>query len=291
MAEAKKPPPAHVDKGQREASSPEDALQVNGCRSEMGNPSTGIYVYGVVQDREIRCLVDTGAGRNLLSMEQFRKLSSESHPSLEPADVVLMSATGMRMKVHGQVTLPVQLGRSECHIQFIVADCAEEAILGVPFLQESKAKLDFSRLRLHLFGHTVPCFDAEAKPLSAAVRLSKAVTIAPGQEYVVPGRAKFRGPANQYSVLAPTQGFTRRHMVLVAHVLMEAKSGNPWVPVRIFNPGTEPVSMAKRTLVAYLQPIEGILPAKSIENRSTTMLLQEKIRGLAREDALRIGRY
>ena len=111
MAEARKPPPAHVDKGQHDASSPEDALRVNGCRSEMGNPSTGIYVYGVVQDREIRCLVDTGAGRNLLlSMEQFRKLSSESHPSLEPADVVLMSATCDRTEMQDKrqtVYIPV----------------------------------------------------------------------------------------------------------------------------------------------------------------------------------------
>lgn len=66
-----------VDGGQHDAGSPEDALQVNGCHLEMGNPSAGMpstFMVSFKIPRSVVWCMDTGAGRDLLSisMKQFQ---------------------------------------------------------------------------------------------------------------------------------------------------------------------------------------------------------------------------
>jgi hypothetical protein len=53
----------------------------NNSANRVGNPITGIYVFGLINDLEVRSLVDTGSGKNLISKIQYDKLPQELKPA------------------------------------------------------------------------------------------------------------------------------------------------------------------------------------------------------------------
>ena len=53
--------------------------------------------------------------------------------------------------VLGEVHLPIQIGSLTASVNFIVADVTESTNLGHPFLEQSRACLDFGVQRIVLF--------------------------------------------------------------------------------------------------------------------------------------------
>jgi hypothetical protein len=177
--------------------------------------------------------------------------------------VSLSTADGRHIDVFGRVTLPLQIAKHVILVELIVANCAEEIILGIPYLAQSQCKIDFGTMKMHLFGTAVPCYDAKARPLSSAVRVTQTVTIDPGTECIVPGRVN-RIAVEQEGLLGPTKGFVRKHKVLVANVLVNTKDNNK-VPMRLYNPGRIPVTIYKGSLAAQIQPVQEVYSVGDVE--------------------------
>ena len=183
------------------------------------NPNSGIYVYGLLHDLELRCLIDSGAGRNVLSVATYEKLPAYVQPHLHAPSVRLRGVSGNFIPVAGEADFPIRVGSTTISVPFIVAECMDEAILGMPFLRMAKAKVDFCSFRLELQGEKVPCFDASSRPLNAAVRLAQDVTVAPGEEYVIPGRVHYRGHIGRQAVMEGVTTFARKNSVLIARAV------------------------------------------------------------------------
>ena len=205
--------------------------------SQVGNPALGMFVFALMHGVEVKCLLDSGAGRNLLAHTVYQKFPPPLRPALEHTTTRLVSANGSHIGVHGQVDLPVQIGRQVLGVQFIVADCTEEALLGIPFLRQSRARLDFATMKLHVHGEVVTCYDSRARPLNATIRVAKTIILKPRQKYLIPGKAHYRGATPRHALLGPTCGFLHRNNVLLARMLIDTQEAGETICLRVYNPG------------------------------------------------------
>uniref|UniRef100_A0AAV2K6V2 Integrase p58-like C-terminal domain-containing protein n=1 Tax=Knipowitschia caucasica TaxID=637954 RepID=A0AAV2K6V2_KNICA len=150
-------------------------------------------------------------------------------------------------------------------VNFIMADTARstEVILGHPFLRQSNACLDYGRREISLFNVKVPRYDPNYQPAAAhVVRIARTTVLEPGREYVVPGSASLRSQTGGDLMLSPTKAFIEKHCVLVAHAVVQPlKSAG--IPIRVFNPGSTPVTLKRGTVAGVLQPAEVVATLES----------------------------
>ncbi|KAL7883473.1 hypothetical protein SRHO_G00011310 [Serrasalmus rhombeus] len=247
--------PAKPHPAQR-VSNPHEHHNAPAVLTVKSGPEMCIHV--LIHDREVCALLDSGARRNVLPLRYFNEIHSDVKPSLQPSTVQFLQGIGpMNITVQGEVHLPIQIGSRVASVNFLVADVARdtETILGHPFLEQSKARLDFGNQKIMLFGEHIPYFDPNRRPRTHIVRVARTATLESGCEYIVPGNAHFRGPEKGEVVLSPTKGFMEKHRVLVARVVVNAQSANH-IPIRIYNPGASPVIIKKGAVAGVLQTAE-----------------------------------
>ena len=194
-----------------------------------------------------------------LSQSHIMKLPPDLKPALQHARVSLSTFDGRPIAVFGQVTLPLQIAKHVILTELIVPNCAEEIILGIPYLAESCCKIDFGTMIMHLFISAVPCYDAKARPLRLAVRIIQTVTTDPGTECIVPGKVN-RIIDEHQGFMGPVERLVRKHKVLVANTLVDVKASLN-VALRIYNPGKVPDKINKDALAVQLQPVQEIISA------------------------------
>ena len=244
--------------------SPErESSTIHACDEEKSNIKShiadkGMFVYCVTHDVEVKCLIDGGSPKNLMSVNSFQKIDSAERPVLRKInDLNLYGVGGNQLNLHGETSLPVQVGRKMYMVDVIVGDFADEMILGMPFLRMNGVIVDHKNFKLLLNGERIPCYDVLSKPLNAAVRTVTQVTIDPGQEYLVPGIAHYRGFSGRQALVNGTTRFVSRTNVIVARVIVDTQV-NRYIPTRMYNIGSEPVTIEKGTLVAQLQSVHSV---------------------------------
>ncbi|KAJ3582113.1 hypothetical protein NHX12_015871 [Muraenolepis orangiensis] len=166
---------------------------------------------------EVCAVLDSGARKSVLPLHHYNAVHPEVRPPLQPSVVTSVVGIGPGdIPVVGEANFPVQINKRQVSIHFLVADIAsEEALLGHPFLVQSKARLDYGTNRMVLFGEEVPSFQPHSKPPLRAVRVSRTVVVEPGREFLVPGCTRFKGQFKGEVMLSPTKGFVEKHRLLV----------------------------------------------------------------------------
>ncbi|KAL7373215.1 hypothetical protein ABVT39_001512 [Epinephelus coioides] len=225
------------------------------CTSGLeGEMSVKILIHGL----EVCALLDSAAQRNVLPLHHFDSIPVESRPPIQPSTTEVLQGIGPKgLTVMGEVTLPVHAGSRITNMNFIIADTAEgtEVILGHPFLRQARAHLDYGRRGITLYVEKVPRFDPNHQPEVHIVRVACTTVLASGCEYVVPGTARVRHTADGDMMLSPTKGFIEKHHVLVAHIVVQTQQSTN-IPIRVFNPGTAPVTLRKGAVAGLLQPVK-----------------------------------
>ncbi|KAL1254816.1 hypothetical protein QQF64_012877 [Cirrhinus molitorella] len=226
-------------------------LRVKGSGPEM-------CIHLLLYDMEVCALLDSGARRSVLPRLCYETIKADVRPPLKLSTVqALQGISPINVNVLGEVDVPVQVGTQTVSVNFIVADVAEdtEAILGHPFLEQAWARLDFGSQKIVLFGEQIPYFNPKNKPRVHVVRIARTAVLEAGREYIVPGNAHFREEVQGNVMLSPTKGFTEKHQVMVARIVIGAQPSNR-VPVRLFNPGTVAVKVKKGVIAGILQPAD-----------------------------------
>ena len=155
------------------------ALNVNNDQNTHGTRScrADVLVHNVVLD----AIIDTGAVRTMLSYavyEKFRRLLGV----LDLTDVTLMSASGDKCKLAGEVTLPFQLRGVSYTQKVLVAHMKSiELLVGMDFLYKSGAVIDLQNNQLLLPNQRIPL---RSRRLAGAlpVRLSIKNRVGPWRE-------------------------------------------------------------------------------------------------------------
>jgi len=114
------------------------------------------YIEVSINGHKYSALLDTGSEASLMTEEVWRNISSDvRNASLKPAsDIVLVDFSGkLRVKATGRTTVLVELAGMEQTLDvLIVKRLNTSLILGVDFLQELRARVDFESMEF-----SAPC--------------------------------------------------------------------------------------------------------------------------------------
>ncbi|MEQ2204331.1 hypothetical protein XENOCAPTIV_011529 [Xenoophorus captivus] len=204
---------------------------------------------------EVCAVLNSGAQRSVLPFHFYNAINPDTRHQLQPSMVETLLGVGPGdVPVLGEAQLAVSINNRQVDVDFLVADIAgTEALLGHPFLTQAGAHLDFGNHRIILSGEEVPYYQTETRPKSHAVRMARTVVVDPGEEYFVKGRVHLGTVAHGDMMLSSTKGFVEKHKVLIARVLFGAQPSKA-VPLCLFNPGNEAVTIEERSMVGLMQP-------------------------------------
>ena len=102
-------------------------------RSQVSNKLRGLYLPGFVGGTRVMWLIDTGAGRSILSFKIYNSLPASAKFSLSSANSAIALADGQQAKTHRLGHVVVRLGTKEFEMHVIVAEVEDEGILGMDF--------------------------------------------------------------------------------------------------------------------------------------------------------------
>ena len=132
-----------------------------------------VIVDGVLDGWPCRMVVDTGAERTFV----HKDVVHAQH--LPDSQRRLCGVTGHCVQMKGPVETRVSVGGEEERLPVYVADLQEPCLLGLDYLVQSKACLDFGSLTMRVHGEEVPLLlqDTCAEVIAAAP-----VSLTPGTE-------------------------------------------------------------------------------------------------------------
>ena len=220
------------------------------------SPSSGFCLGGTVNGIAVTFLLDTGAAVSLLRKEVWDRISRQS-VELEPwREKRLVGVEGTPLRVEGCVTVTAEMGGEQFDIRLVVVDqLTAEAILGLDFLRKNECIIDTAQGRVNFAAKAVafPLLPSEETDTRIQVVLQETVHIPARSELDVAGAAKEGRESEAVWLLQPER--SQRIPVLVAHAVVTCNSTDSFVPLRLLNPRSEPVTLFKGTKIATLETL------------------------------------
>ena len=156
-----------------------------------------------VKGRSLYGLVDTGAGKTILSRRRFPKLKVSNCPSK------LRGAGGASIRVFGETTVPIRMGEFEYITPVVVADIESDALLGYDFLRDNKFAVDCGQGLLINQHVAYPMSNRASMIKSCQMVAVGRVTVLPGEETLVRVRPRGNRGLGWASAIASNPGKRR----------------------------------------------------------------------------------
>ena len=102
------------------------------------NPTFSTYIHGT----KLNCILDTGAGINLVSTAILKKIHPKYKDGLQHTTTKAQNVSGRKLTLLGQVTLNVKLGDTDHQIIFEVTEEGNTILLGNKFLFDNKVTIN-----------------------------------------------------------------------------------------------------------------------------------------------------
>ena len=203
----------------------------------------------------IEWLVDSGAGHSLIDFTKFMEIAPAKRPSLRPCPFRLRGAGGEALKVYGEMTLEVMLGRCWYEVPTIVAELGNlEALLGIGYLRSaSECQMDFVRGILSVDNNKIQLHERSQNGISH-VRAEYGFVIPAEHEMVVSGLVNDQSPAASEGVVEPVKDLVQRTGLLLPRLLARKDHGR--VRIVLSNFGEEPVRVKPGTILGAWAPAE-----------------------------------
>ena len=158
------------------------------------------------------------------------------------------------MKTLGVCTLDLFMDGVRLSGEFHISECSETGILGMNILSQQNVNLNIGRRRLFIRNKAVRLFDFKGSPFVNKVTSARTVHIAPGQECITPGRMRSYNNCKSKTVtLEPASLVYKKTGALVARIAL--KTDAPIVPVRIFNPTDDTITVFQNTTLGLLTDV------------------------------------
>lgn len=146
----------------------------------------GLYVIGFIGQCKVVWLVDTGAVRNVLSYECYKRLPEDAKFPLHEDGSQVFLADGRRTNTYGTGEMTIRIGTQDVSLRVLVADIEDSAILGMEFLSDVDAKIDLVQQQLLINGEEIDCCNESFQQLSLRCVTRRVVVIEPHCEAVIP---------------------------------------------------------------------------------------------------------
>ena len=230
-------------------------------------PNKGLYInalYGTnVVSVSLQVLIDCGATMSLLSRSALQKIPEEIRPTLEESENKVKFADGSVQKADGLVTLNLKVGHTKERVSFLVGNFTDEAILGMNDLHTLGFQIDFSTMTVLKGDLAIPVQDIYCNSVTRKVVVRKSVTLAPRTESIIEAHvvnnetSKCDSEAHINLMLEPVKSLLSKKCVLPAKSIHSTGQEN--IPVLLYNPNADTVTLEENTVVGMLVNIPGVI--------------------------------
>ena len=234
-----------------------------------------LVVPGRVCGLAVPMLIDTGASVSLASTALWERLHVQSSGlTLLSTNCCIRTVSGDRACVRGRLVLEVELAGQYYVHQFIVADIAENMILGLDFLRKHQVDCDWGLGVLRLRGVELQTCRQYSMGDGLVRRLTiTAPVVVPAYSQVVieaqlgPGDP---GELPEWGVVSTAQKPMNSYGVIIGAALVDPRGAS--IPVPVINPGSTSVKLPTHTLIGHLIPVERVMPL--MDDGNTDLPLQ-----------------
>ena len=203
-------------------------------------------------------LVDSGSTYTIIDYELYKALPKQNVSKLEELDLILKSANGESLKVHGQVSLKLTVGTKECIFPVkVVALGDRSTILGLDFMEEFDCVLYMGKGTLRMGKHHV-VLHRKGDTRCARIQVAQNMYIPPHSEMIISGHVKPNqwAPERKFGLVEPTASVTENTGVLVAKSLVSMS--NKDIPVRLANFTDETIKLRRGSTIGIVHPVNSV---------------------------------
>ncbi|KAL2104330.1 hypothetical protein ACEWY4_001198 [Coilia grayii] len=233
---------------------------------------TPVMVGGLVS---LKGMLDSGSMSCTLSEEGEMRLKASGVlpcPQPVPSNIVLIGCGGLSTHPKCIYELEIEVSGSKFLVPtFVISGQRDEFIIGTnvlkPLLNKMKSEKKYwdavtstsSSPECEKVLELLTCVSRWAGQESVGpigtVRLRRAITLQPKQEYLVWGKLPSHVPVSQGStvIVEPTTARSAPKNILVGRVITPMW-GDHWIPMRVLNPTEYPVRLRRNTKLADVSP-------------------------------------
>ena len=187
-------------------------------------------------------LIDTGCNINVMSKDLYDKIDDNVKTTIDHSNQVLVKVADnsiVRCRGSAKVTLSFNGGRTE--IEVLVMDkTSNPLILGTGFLTSVGAKLDFVTNALEI--------------TKVKLRTLTSVTIPPKSESILPVKVPSHVPLGTNGICVGNRSIDNRGIIMAKS--LACVSSQHTVPVKLLNPGNNPVSIKRNFPIGLLRLLD-----------------------------------
>ncbi|KAE9017273.1 hypothetical protein PR002_g13439 [Phytophthora rubi] len=202
---------------------------------------------GYIDCTPVEMLIDTGAIASLVNSRVLKRVGRADTP-LRPSNKDLNGVTGHKLRIRGEIDLPLRVGSLEVMRPFVVVDRLHvDTILGTDTLKELRAVIDLedNTLTLKGTGEVFPLGTTRVEEMHS-IRINSTVRLRPGGQALVVTEVQGKAPEYATVLIEGLQAVDAT--VRVARTLCTVHDGK--VLVEMSNASTEEVIISKGTLLA-----------------------------------------
>ena len=218
----------------------------------ISNCPTNSYFFAEVGKTSTRILCDTGAFCDCISLSFFRKLKVKAEIKPQHLQTRFQAANDATLNVVGVVDLDVRVDGLLIPVTFyVIENLSQNCIVGTPFLEETKAIINFRTKTLTLYENvlTIPLITSSETDLT--IKTVKKTRIPPFSEVILPAKMKRQDRLVTGITEALPPAINRN--ILVANVLQDSSKG--LMLCRLLNPTRRWIYLPIGFPFAYLSEI------------------------------------
>ena len=211
-----------------------------------------------IGDQRFSALLDTGAQISLIRKDLVKLLPPDCR-QLQPSNVLIHDVNGEDTPVDGMTQVPIRVGHKEIRIPIFAASIHDPLLLGMNFMVDAKATIDFCKGTCQVDNEIV--FLENEKP-GASFRLAvrRCEVLPPLSETVVElfpisQVKKKTGPI----IVQPLSSFPEENGLVMGRTL--STCDRKTLKVTVLNPTTTTATLSRGDAVAIASPVESIIGA------------------------------
>lgn len=203
-------------------------------------------------------LIDSGAQPTIIREDVLRLVPDVYNRRRESA-VRIMDVHGHTGPRIEQVTIPITIGTKTTDVDVCIADIKDPCILGMNFMHQVGAKIDFGQGILTI-GHEQTILEMEETTKCARLVVRRTTVVPAHSEALVPMKTITKGTNSRHPmVVEPLKNFVNETGLAMGKTLVKCRRSG--TDVVVVNPTDCPVVIEPGEPVAFASPAETILGA------------------------------
>ena len=166
-----------------------------------------------------------------------------------------MTADDKPLKVHGRTTLNIKFGDQWVQHESLVADVANEGLIGIDFLIQHGVSLDFAKQKIYFQGEGIKAQCSSTRTSACRVAVSEGVMIPAGTRRIIEARTSHPLASGSWLV-EPLQKIHGEKPVLVARTVVQGQGMK--IPIEVMNPTNENAYLYPKTHVGIVTRVNDV---------------------------------